>query len=769
MESNSQAFLEELMNRFVAGGLNANATDSPLRIQVGREVVYKGTIGQEPEINKLTPSRIQLLQSVIEYADASVWHQAHINFQAVYQFIQEQPISEVYDQYGDGLIEAYEAVHGKNSFEYPDHSEKTVQDFCWDLGIDLTAKLEPVESKGVIKIDLGGDRLFRYNKEGEIEIDLFNPQVAYEPLPQMPQAPQQMEESQPAVTTREVREQILDYFVTQVHPGYSAGIADIVEHCQVDYDAVLVGLEDLEQSGILAVHREVDQSEVIISANVVDGVDLEQVRAKGETTKEALQEDDLDDRQDPPEPPSSSAVSLDSTVIGQVQGYTQKVGEFAESVFQEYGQQCVNLFAKYEFSLLDRAAVDEMESFVTAVLKEKGLALNSTDFPDLRLPENDLVQGVAWGLLERSQQQHRLDQEQQVESVEPTLEPTTQPFWASESDRQDRLTKLKAEAIVEPKPAPTENVYSDPGKQGLETLPAMATGTKAKLPEVVAQAKATVAKVPAMAVAMVELHDQLKEPAREWFNKTFQQVANSDLTTEIKIKGAEAARQAMTQVSSLSKATKERALVDSVVALTKEFGSVQGEKGNQQFTYETEQYCIQVKGTNQYSVSDRKGKEILAFRHSGVNVKVTHNALSSYQEFDLIRAGGQLTAAKATQGMKNAATKLQHVANTLGNLAPQGTKEKLQEVGSRQVAAIMQMVMKDRNGKTFEGEKFQVLQDNGTVRLTAKDGRGEILQADSNTVRSRMNGQDISRLQQFGQAFVQKLSTATKQATSIGR
>jgi hypothetical protein len=768
MGSNSQAFLEELMNRFVAGGLNANATDSPLRIQVGREVVYKGTIGQEPEINKLTPSRIQLLQSVIEYADASVRHQAHINFQAIYQFIQEQPISEVYDQYGDGLIEAYEAVHGKNSFEYPDHSEKTVHDFCWDLGIDLTAKLEPVESKGVINIDLGGDRLFRYNKEGEIEIDLFNPQIAYEPLPQMPQAPQQMEESQPAVTTREVREQILDYFVTQVHPGYRAGIADIVEHCQVDHDAVLLGLEDLEQSGILAVHREVDESEVIISANVIDGVDLERVRAKEETTKEVLQEDDRDDRQDPPEPPSSSAMSLDSAVIEQVQGYTQKVGEFAESIFQEYGQQCVDLFAKYEFSLLDRAAVDEMEGFVTIVLKEKGLALNSTDFPDLKLPENDLVQGVAWGLLERSQQQHRLEQEQQVESVEPTLEPTTQPFWASESDRQDRLAKLKADATVEPKPAPTENVYSDPVKklrQGLETLPAMAT-----------EAKATVAKVPAMAVAMVELHDQLKEPAREWFNKTFQQVANSDLTTEIKTKGAEAARQAMTQVSSLSKATKERALVDSVVALTKEFGelvtyppSSKSGKGTQQFIYETEQYRIQVKGTNQYSVSDREGKEILAFRHSGVNVKVTHNALSSYQEFDLIRAGGQLTAAKAAQGMKNAATKLQHVANTLGNLAPQGTKEKLQEVGSQQVAALMQMVMKDRNGKTFEGEKFQVSQDNGTVRLTAKDGRGEILQADSNTVRSRMNGQDISRLQQFGQAFVQKLSTATKQATSIGR
>jgi hypothetical protein len=159
----SSNFLDDLLEK-----VSANQLDSTqlLRIQMGREIVFKGVLGEEPEIDKLTESRIQLLQSVMELGGRP---SADVSDAMGTAAREQQTVADVYEELDSELIQAYEEVWGENSFEYPDHSHKTVDEFLRDLGKQVEQPTSEL-IKGTVNIDLGGDWIFRYAK-GEVEVN----------------------------------------------------------------------------------------------------------------------------------------------------------------------------------------------------------------------------------------------------------------------------------------------------------------------------------------------------------------------------------------------------------------------------------------------------------------------------------------------------------------------------------------------------------------------------------------------------------------------
>jgi hypothetical protein len=162
----SSNFLDELREKIKANNLDP---EQPLRIQMGRDVVFRGVIGQEPEVNKLSDSRVQLLQAVMNVDDHSSTSIDVIS-NAMYAAIQnQQTIAEVYDDLDSELVDAFEGVWGKDSFEYPNHSHQTVEQFFRELGKQVEQSA-PQPVKGTVNIDLGDSRIFRYAK-GEVEVN----------------------------------------------------------------------------------------------------------------------------------------------------------------------------------------------------------------------------------------------------------------------------------------------------------------------------------------------------------------------------------------------------------------------------------------------------------------------------------------------------------------------------------------------------------------------------------------------------------------------
>jgi len=186
MKTDQYIFLTALRDRWVEGGLSANTPDLPITIKMGRSIVFRGEIGSEPIVDKLTDSHMILIGAAMLRSDISAMPPAITR--ADYDALAGKTIADIYEVIGgdyltvplETAIQAYESQHGIDSFEYPDHSHKAAHDFLKEVGLKPQPETAPV--KGTINIELGGEPIFRYSG-GKVDLDVFNPQV--EPVEQV--------------------------------------------------------------------------------------------------------------------------------------------------------------------------------------------------------------------------------------------------------------------------------------------------------------------------------------------------------------------------------------------------------------------------------------------------------------------------------------------------------------------------------------------------------------------------------------------------------
>jgi hypothetical protein len=237
----SSNFLDDLLEKVSSNHLDSTQL---LRIQMGREIVFKGILGKEPEIDKLTESRIQLLQSVMKLGYRS---SADVGSDAMYTAVcEQQTVADVYDDLNSELIQAYEDVWGENSFEYPDHSHKTVDEFLRDLGKQVEQPTsEPI--KGTVNIDLGGDRIFRYAK-GEVEVNAIEQAQQTQAIDSVPIEDYRTRLIQIAQAILQANPELVEEIAT-IRERYESDAANQDDLASSVYLAVISAL-DADQSGI---------------------------------------------------------------------------------------------------------------------------------------------------------------------------------------------------------------------------------------------------------------------------------------------------------------------------------------------------------------------------------------------------------------------------------------------------------------------------------------------------------------------------------------
>ena len=628
METDKYIFLTTLRDRWVEGGLNPSAPDLPIMIKMGRSLVFRGEMGSEPIVDKLTKSHMAMIDAAMSLSDQSSTQPAITP--AAYESLAGKTIADIYEVVGDDHlvvpleagIRAYEALHGIDSFEYPDHAYKSAHDFLKEVGLEPSA-----EVKGTIKIERGGESLFRYSR-GQVELDVFKPSV--------PQA-------------------------------------------------------DLETAALEAF-----------------GISSEDLAAVVESAAPAMLIH------------QGESITVESIVATALEAHTP-------------------------------------EDITPAV---QDAALEAFGFDSV----GDVVDEVSFS-------------EPVTESI--YSEPTT-PAWMRD-DTTARVEQLRQTAVPEPtRPDPAPTQASAPvAPSGVPAAKRLQDGVAHAVEE--ATTKATT-KVPAMAIALMELHDQLKEPARDWLRDRFQEVAESGLGEDLKTKGAAAVRDGLKALQQLPRQTRERALADSVMTLVKEFGTVQSDgNGKVETVYQTEGFTIRLQAKddkalrlqamsklNTYVVEDRTGKALLAFQHNGIRgVEITTNQLPLNQQYDLIRAGSQVVADKTVAVAKTTGDRLQKMAQGLANLAPEGTRAKLREFQHQQVAAIAQTLTNSPGavdspaGKTFRGQRYQFFASLGVTRIFGREGQGEVFRKDQEGMQSKLTDQALADLTSNGKALA-KTQTTTK-------
>ncbi len=635
METDKYIFLTALRDRWVEGGLSANAPDLPITIKIGRNIVFRGEVGAEPSVDKLTKSHMAIIDAAMSLSDQR--STKPVITPAAYESLAGKTIKDVYAVEDDrctvlldAAIQAYEALHGKDSFEYPDHSHKPAHDFLKEVGLEPSAAV-----KGTINIEMGGESLFRYSR-GQVDLDVFKPAV--------PQA-------------------------------------------------------DLETAAMAAF-----------------GVAPEDLAAVVESVAPAV-------------------------LIHQGESLTVE-------------------------SIVATALETHDPEDITPVIQDAALDAFGFDSVD------DVVDEVAFN--------EPISEPVTESPVTESLysEPTT-PVWMRD-DAAARVEQLRQTAQPEPTRPEPMNASEPVAASGVQAAKRLQDG-------VVQVVEEATTKVPAMAIALMELHDQLKEPARDWLRDRLQEVAESGLGEDLKTKGAAAVREGLKALQQLPRQTRERALADSVMTLVKEFGTVQGDgNGKVETVYQTEGFTIRLQAQddkalrlqdmsklNTYVMEDRTGKALLAFQQNGIRgFEITTNQLPLNQQHDLIRAGSQVVADKTVAVAKSASERLQSMVQGLANLAPEGTRAKLRECQHQQVAAIAHMLtnspaaVDSPAGKTFRGQRYQFFESLGVTRIFGREGQGEVFRKDQSGTQSKLTDRALEDLTSSGKAVVQ---TQTKDKAKAGK
>lgn len=283
----------------------------------------------------------------------------------------------------------------------------------------------------------------------------------------------------------------------------------------------------------------------------------------------------------------------------------------------------------------------------------------------------------------------------------------------------------------------------------------------------------------AVEVLMLELHEPdnaLSGPTQQWIYSQFPDLAQSKLVQLAQQDGPQQVRNALTHAAQLPAAVVQKGVADSLVALTKQFGALQDTPAGKQFRYEAEGYSVTVRGTNHYTLSDKQGNTLFAFRHTPAQIQVTSPCqLSLSQRLEVIQAGAELGKMQVQHTLKSGLAGLQTVSQSLARLAPAGTRDRITRMQHQQAIFVAETLTNTKQAvasagvKMFSGSHFQVFKSADALRIFAKDGRGELLSKLGNTVRSRMNALDLEQIGRSAETLAKAVGAKADKAFTVKR
>jgi hypothetical protein len=186
--------------------------------------------------------------------------------------------------------------------------------------------------------------------------------------------------------------------------------------------------------------------------------------------------------------------------------------------------------------------------------------------------------------------------------------------------------------------------------------------------------------------------------------------------------------------------------------------------------YQADGYAIPSVGNDVYSISDRSNRELMRFKDTVLGPRVLENNMAPSDQREFLQVRNQVDKYGLSDLISS--DPFNQVAQ-MGKLAPAGTLELKQNLVNRSVALNALKILENfgetsKSGiKAFEGKDYRVEQKEYSLTITAKDGRGAILQSQAGEIKANLSPKDVSQFNAIGREVDKVLSKRWQSEDSV--
>lgn len=242
--------------------------------------------------------------------------------------------------------------------------------------------------------------------------------------------------------------------------------------------------------------------------------------------------------------------------------------------------------------------------------------------------------------------------------------------------------------------------------------------------------------LPVIVVVQREIEKIKDGPAKDWVKGTLD---------SIKGRAVETAKNLPEQVMSLPQRIKDR----QIAATASQILAHYGERKDQGIACQTEKYQISAQSKGKFSIQDHQGKELMRFEQGMLGPKVLENNLTKREEKEILQVHSQIHTHGGTDKIsEDPSMRLRQ----LGGLAPLGDLQAARQFTNHEcfeaASKVAQYLGRDRGDgvSEFKGDKYVVQQLGDQLKVSARDGRGEILSNRDGQVQGSLTSRDVASL-----------------------
>ncbi len=272
--------------------------------------------------------------------------------------------------------------------------------------------------------------------------------------------------------------------------------------------------------------------------------------------------------------------------------------------------------------------------------------------------------------------------------------------------------------------------------------------------------------VPALEVVEQQIQKQPEGSVRQYLGQAVQalkaasQLAGAkaqkqikDLPQQAQVVGTKVQQQIKDlpqQAVRLPQTIRDRQIAETALKLLDHYGT-SDDKGK---SYQAANYTIRTEGKDNYSISDSRGKELMKFKQNFLGPQVVSSQMSNRHQRDFAHARSQIQLKGGVPLLAgDAATRIRQ----LGSLTPAEDIAQAQEGKNIAAASIARNVLQALGSNRYENDQYRFQRQGDDLRISAKDGRGEILSLKEGQFTGNLKPLDVSNLKQLDRQLGREL------------